>query len=163
MFRIFALVVLLVACGGDDPVSAPDSALVGSWTMESTDFFDVILTGLERYLKDEFPDADRDAIEDYTDEARQEFDDPLEDFDVPFATVRFNADGTYEDDRGDFGSWDVDGNVLLIDSEVMCRYFADGDDLTLIFRIDDAPEDFPADMVEILGRDTVFRFFLKRK
>ena len=161
MFRIFALVVLLAACGGDDSVSAPDSALVGSWTMESTDLYDVMLTGLERYLKDEFPDADGDAIEDYIDEARQEIDDPLEDF--PFVTIRFNADGTYEDDRGDFGSWDVDGNTLIIDGERLCRYFADGDDLTLIFRLDDAPDDFPADMVEILGRDAVFRFFLKRK
>ena len=161
MFRIFALVVLLVACGGDDPVSAPDSALVGSWTVERTDAIDVMLTGLERYLKDEFPDADGDAIEGLIDEARQEFDDPLEGF--PFATVRFNADGTYEDDRGDFGSWEVDGNTLIIDSEVMCRYFADGDDLTLILRLGDAPEDYPADMVEILGRDAVFRLFLKRK
>ena len=86
MFRIIALAVLLVACSQDNPVVVPDEDLVGSWTVESTDLYEAMLTGLERYLKDEFPNADQDAINDYVEETRQGLGDPMEDF--PFTTIR---------------------------------------------------------------------------
>ena len=159
MFRIIALAVLLVACSQDNPVVAPDEDLVGSWTVESTDLSETVLTGLERYLKDEFPNADRDAINDRIKELRQGLSDPMEDF--PFTTIRFNRDGSYEDNHGGLGSWDVDGNTLIIDGEVMCRYFADGNELAFIFRLGSPPFDLPDNMESLDG--STFRFFLVRR
>ena len=156
MFRIIVLAVLLVACSQDNPVVAPDEDLVGSWTVESTDLSETVLTGLERYLKDEFPNADQDAINDRIEETRQGLGE-----DLPFTTIRFNRDGSYEDNHGGLGSWDVDGNTLIIDGEVMCRYFADGNELAFIFRLGSPPFDLSDNMESLDG--STFRFFLMRR
>ena len=173
--------LFLAACGDseDNPVApeetpvAPDEDLVGSWVFDSTDMVDVLAAGLEESLRD--AGVDQDEIDAFLAEFRA---DVGSDFSGLRSTIRFNADGSFEDDQGSSGTWEVEGNTLIMvedGDEERAKYFVDGNDLTLIFSSemlldvfrDD--EDFTDEEVEAigeilgLGEDTNIRFFYKRR
>lgn len=94
-------------------------------------------------------------------------------------TIRFNADGSWEDNSGESGTWRVEGNSLISvedgDEEII-KYFVDGDDLTLIFSSESFletgrnDEDLTNEEVAlfrfleaVLDEDTNIRLFYKRK
>ena len=123
--------LFLAACGGEDNPVAPDEDLVGSWVFDSTDMVDVMLAGFEESLRDAGVDQ-RD-----TNRIIAAF---RADFEVRMAglrsIIRFNADGSFEDDQGNSGTWRVEGNTLVTvedGDEERVKYFVDGNDLTLIF------------------------------
>lgn len=179
--------LLLAACGDDNPV-APDKDLVGTWVFDSTDMVDVLVEGMEEFLEDELDAAvdrgeideiDRLFIEEFMyaliDVFRAEGEDAISGLRF---TVRFNADGSFEDDEGSSGTWRVDGNTLIMvedGDEERAKYFVDGNDLTLIFSSEmlldvwREDEDLTDEEVEALeevfglGEDINFRLFYKRK
>ena len=179
--------LLLAACGDDNPV-APDKDLVGTWVFDSTDVFDVLVAGMEEFLQDELDAAvDRGEIDEIdrlfidelmdalTDEFRAEGEDAISGLRL---TVRFNADGSFEDDEGGSGTWRVDGNTLIMvedGDEERAKYFVDGNDLTLIFSSEmlldvwREDEDLTDEEVETLeevfslDEDINIRLFYKRK
>ena len=168
--------LFLAACGDseDNPV-APDEDLVGSWAFDSTDIVDVITARIDEILGDLGVD-------------QEETDELLADFRVGAgdsisgmrSTIRFNADGSFEDDQGGSGTWRVEGNSLIRvedGDEERVKYFVDGDDLTLIHSfswewllyalVED--QDFTDEEIELLEKalgldeDTNIRVFYKRR
>ena len=102
----------------------------------------VVAENLESYLIDQ--GISRAVADSLTDELSADFEVRFnENF---FVVLRFNSDGSYEDNTGDAGTWSVSGNRLTItdaDGETdTFSYFADGDDLTLIFSHDDLLKEF---------------------
>ena len=85
--------------------------------------------------------------------------DPFEDFRL--TRISFDANGIYQDNHGGLGSWDVDRNALIIDDKELCKYFVNGGELTLIFRLGSPPFDLSDDMGFLDG--STFRFFLVRR
>ena len=164
--------MFLASCDGDNPV-APDENLVGSWAFDSTDMVDVMAMGIAEFLRD--AGADQDDI----DAIIAEFRDAVGAGDLSGirSTIRFNADGSWEDDSGGSGTWRVEGNTLITvdedDTEDRVKYFVDGDDLTLIFSSEYLLDSFREDddftdedivlFREIFDEDTNIRFFFKRK
>ena len=131
--------LFLAACGDseDSPVApeetpvAPDEDLVGTWVFDSTDMVDVLAEGLEESLRD--AGLDQDEIDQLLTEFRA---DVGGDISGLRTTIRFNADGSFEDDQGNSGTWRVDGNTLTMvedGDEERAKYFVDGNDLTVIF------------------------------
>ena len=172
LIPLYMLFLALAACGDreDNPV-APDEDLVGSWAFDSTDMIDVLAPGLEETLRD--AGVDQDEI----DELIADFRADVEDI-SGISTIRFNADGSFEDDQGSSGTWRVEGNTLIMvedGEEERVKYFVDGNDLTLIFPSEwlleafTEDEDFTDEEVEIIGEvlgldeDTNIRFFYKRR
>lgn len=174
---ILLFLILLAACGDDNPVDsgpvAPDPTLVGSWAFDSTDMVAVMAAGIADLMRD--LGADQDDIDAGIAEFRAAA--GAGDLSGIRSTIRFNADGSWEDDSGDSGTWRVEGNTLITvdedDTEERVKYFVDGDDLTLIFssellldafRADEDFTDLDVAMFEmIFAEDTNIRFFLKRK
>ena len=87
---------------------------------------------------------------------------------IPRLEIRFNADGTTEDDQGGMGTWKIENNQLFLDGE-SGTYYLDGDDLTLIISktefleyADFTEEDYRI-FNELLEPDDTVRMFFKRK
>ena len=171
--------MLLASCGDDNPVAPADKLdenldknLVGSWVFDSTDFIDTIAAGLTEFMRDE--GVSQDVIRTLIADFRAEVSGMDE-----MSTVRFNADGSYEDDLGGRGTWWVEGNILIIQIEngeeerFKFKYFVDGDDLTVILDFEDLMDSLREDgdltdeelvfIRDILGEDVKIRFFYKRK
>ena len=179
--------LFLAACGDseDNPV-APDGDLVGSWVFDSTDMVDVLVAEMEEFLRDEFDAAvdrgeidetDRLFIEEFVDALgdvlRAEGEDAISGI---RSTIRFNADGSFEDDQGSSGTWNVEGNTLVTvedGDEERVKYFVDGNDLTLIFSSEmvldvwredeDLTDEEVEALEEILDEGINIRLFYKRK
>ena len=170
--------ILLASCGDDNPVAPADNLdedldknLVGTWAFDSTDFIDTMAAGMTELLRD--AGVSQDVIRTTVAEFRTDvsvIDEMLR------LTIRFNADGSYEDDLGGRGIWWVEGNILIQvenGEEGRVRYFVDGDDLTFIFDfeslMDSLREDGElTDEELVLIRDTFdedvkIRLFFKRK
>ena len=123
--------LFLAACGGEDNPVAPDEDLVGSWIFDSTDMIDVIAASMEESLRE--VGLGQDEIDELLAEFRADFEDNISRL---RSTIRFNADGSFEDDQGNSGTWRVEGNTLVTvedGDEERVKYFVDGNDLTLIF------------------------------
>ena len=133
----------VIGCSDDSKgPTASDNDLVGSWEFVSSDMGVVVAENLESYLIDQ--GISRAVADSLTDELSADFEVRFnENF---FVVLRFNSDGSYEDNTGDAGTWSVSGNRLTItdaDGETdTFSYFADGDDLTLIFSHDDLLKEF---------------------
>ena len=134
---------------------------------------DVLAAGMEETLRD--AGFGQDEIDELIAEFRDDFEDSISGLRL---TIRFNADGSFEDDQGSSGTWRVDGNTLIMvedGDEERAKYFVDGNDLTLIFSSEmlldvwREDEDFTDEDVEALGEsfgldeDTNIRLFYKRK
>ncbi len=94
-------------------------------------------------------------------------------------TIRFNADGSWEDNSGEGGTWRVESNSLIFvedGDEESIKYFVDGDDLTLIFSSEPFLETVRNDedltneevalfrfLEAVFDEDTNIRFLYKRK
>ena len=127
--------------------------------------------GMTEFLRDE--GVSRDVIRTTIAEFRTEVSGMDELFRL---TLRFNADGSYEDDQGGRGTWWVEGNILIQagnGEEERIRYFVDGDDLTFIFDYEFLMDSFREDgdltdeelvfIRDILDEDVKIRLFFKRK
>ena len=170
--------MLLASCGDDNPVAPADKLdenldknLVGSWVFDSTDFIDTMAAGMTEFMRDE--GVSQDVIRTTIAEFRTEVSGVSEMFRL---TVRFNADGSYEDDQGGRGTWWVEGNILIQvenGEEGRIRYFVDGDDLTFIFDFEFLMDSLREDgdltdeelvlIRDILDEDVKIRLFFKRK
>ena len=166
--------MLLASCGDDNPVAPADKLdknLVGTWAFDSTDFIDTMAAGMTEFLRDE--GVSQDVIRTTISEFRTEVSGMDELFRL---TLRFNADGSYEDDLGGRGTWWVEGNILIqIENgeEARVRYFVDGDDLTFIFDYEflmdslreggDLTDEELVLIRDILDEDVKMRLFFKRK
>ena len=166
MLRIIVLSVLLVACGGGVSKSlapvvpvVPDERLVGSWAFEGSDLLDVMQAGARRHYQESLGAADIVGMVVARELLEKGPSNPFED--LRLTRMSFDANGIYQDNHGGLGSWDVDGNALIIDDKEMCKYFVNGDELTLIFRLGSPPFDL-SDNMEFLDGST-FRFFLVRR
>ena len=161
---VVALALLTTLACSDNPI-APDKDLVGSWHFGDTDFVDVLLSGFTTYARDQGMDEDR--IREFERETRANIgENPL-----GRTTIRLNADGSYEDNHGDKGSWDVyrDELIMSIDNqELRPRYFVDGDELTLIFELLEVLEQGFDDedyllFRQMFNRNATFRIFWRRR
>ena len=166
MLRIIVLSVLLVACGGgvSKPLApvvpvVPDERLVGSWAFEESDLLDVMQAGARRHYQASLSAADIGGMLVAARLLEKGPSDPFEDFRL--TRISFDANGIYQDNHGGLGSWDVDRNALIIDDKEMCKYFVNGGELTLIFRLGSPPFDLSDDMGFLDG--STFRFFLVRR
>lgn len=93
------------------------------------------------------------------------------------SAVRFNVDKTWEDDRGNQGTWRIDRDYLITTDEGgtvdRSRYFLDGNDLTIILTKEQflaglkQDDDLDVQVCElyddVMEDDDVIRFFYKRK
>lgn len=167
--------MFLASCGGDDPVTPSDNLdenLVGTWDLDSTDVYDVMILGTTNFMRGAgFDQADIDAV-------ISDFRISLEDLPITRWTLRFNADGSFEDDQGSRGTWRVEGNTLIMvedGDEERIKYFVDGDDFTLIYpsefllnllrEDDNFTDELDAFFREIFSfgdEDINIRFFFKR-
>ena len=167
---ILLSLIFLTSCGGDDPVRPSDNLdknLVGTWIFDSTDLVDVMALGVTDFMRGEGFDQN------YIDEVISEFRIYMEDVITPRLTIRFNADGSSEDDQGNRGTWRVEGNILIDGDGERVKYFVDGDDLTLIYSSeflmdilredDDLTDEARAVFREIFDEDVKIRLFFKRK
>ena len=170
MFLLFT--VFLAACGDSDNPVAPDADLVGTWDFDSSDVIDILASVSAGFLS--ATGADQDEIDAFIDEFRADFGDGS-DF-SPILTIRFRANGSFENDQGDRGTWRVEGDIsiLVVDGdESRSKYSVDGDDLTLVFtdelwlaslRENDAfTEQNEALFSEMFDEDTNISFFFKRR
>ena len=172
---ILLSLIFLASCGGDDPVTPSDNLdenLVGTWAFDSTDMVDVMVGGVAKFMSD--AGADQDDIDAVISEIRTD----LRDTSMIRLTVRFNADGSFENDQGNRGAWRVESNILITvedGDEERIKYFVDGDDLTLIysseFVLNSLREDEDFTDLEValfrevfdFDEDTNVRFFFKRR
>ena len=170
--------ILLASCGDDNPVAPADKLdenldknLVGSWVFDSTDFIDTMAAGMTEFMRD--AGASQDVIRTTIAEFRTDVSGIDEMFRL---TVRFNADGSYEDDQGGRGTWRVEDNIFIQvenGEEARIRYFVDGDDLTFIFDFEFLMDGLREDgdltdeelvlIRDILDEDVKIRLFFKRK
>lgn len=101
----------------------------------------------------------------------------LEFYNAPRLETRFNSDGTWQDDQGGKGTWQIENNQLTVINDTgeaeRWTYFLDGDDLTLILTKVEflgyliRSSDFTAEDYRLLDQllesnDTV-RIFLQQK
>ena len=128
MLRIIVLSVLLVACGGgvSKPLApvvpvVPDERLVGSWAFEGSDLLDVMQAGARRHYQESLEAADIVGMVVAMELLEKGPSNPFED--LRLTRMSFDANGIYQDNHGGLGSWDVDGNALIIDDKEMCKYF----------------------------------------
>ena len=126
-----ALIGSVISCGEDKPTE-PVRDIVGSWAYRGTDFGSTAAANLRDYLMGQgwnLASAQR-MVDGFRNEMEAGF------RDTGFSVLRFNADGTFEDNSGSSGVWSVQDDVLTIVAEdgftIQCQYSVDGDDLTLI-------------------------------
>ena len=126
-----ALIGSVISCGEDKPTE-PVRNIVGSWAYRGTDFGSTAAANLRDYLMGQgwnLASAQR-MVDGFRNEMEAGF------RDTGFSVLRFNADGTFEDNSGSSGVWSVQDDVLTIVAEdgftIQCQYDVDGDDLTLI-------------------------------
>ncbi len=125
------LIGFVISCGEDKPTE-PVRGLVGSWAYRGTDFGSTAAANLRDYLMGQgwnLASAQR-MVDGFRNEMEAGF------RDTGFSVLRFNADGTFEDNSGSSGVWSVQDDVLTIVAEdgftIQCQYDVDGGDLTLI-------------------------------
>ena len=124
------LCVLVLACGDDKP-TAPDADLVGNWRLTGMEFPQ---TSADRFSQNlrvlGFPE---EAATTVVDEMKASADESARN--TGFSVIRINADGTWEDNDGEKGTYTVDGDRLTIstpgDSPLTGRYFVTSTTLTL--------------------------------
>ena len=167
----------MIACGDngeDNPIgpAGPEAELAGTWIFEDTDFVEVLSDRFVLYLVEQ--GMSRSEATALVDGAFEGLNERLRD---ERSTVRLNPDKTWEDDRGNKGTWRIDGVYLISTDEdgmvARLKFFLDGNDLTIILtkaqflaelKQDD---DFDAQIYElyndVMGEDDVIRFFYKRK
>ena len=174
---VLLFLIFLASCGDDNPVAPADKLdenldknLVGTWVFDSTDFIDTMAAGMTEFMRDE--GVSQDVIRTTIAEFRTDVSGIGEMFRL---TLRFNADGSYEDDQGGHGTWWVEGNILKVANgeEERIRYFVDGDDLTFIFEFEFLMDGLREDgdltdeelvlIRDILDEDVKIRLFFKRK
>ena len=166
--------MFLASCGGDNPAMPDDDLnegldknLVGTWIFEDTDMVDTMALGFAESLRNEgVGQVDVNAL-------ASEIRTAMRDNQLFNWILRFNADGSFEDNQGDSGTWRVEGNILIDDDEERINYFVDGDNLTLIYPsevlLDALLEDESlTDEVrslfsDIFDEDTKIRVFFKRR
>ena len=126
-----ALIGSVISCGEDKPTE-PVRDIVGSWAYRGTDFGSTAAANLRDYLMGQgwnLASAQR-MVDGFRNEMEAGF------RDTGFSVLRFNADGTFEDNSGSSGVWSVQDDVLTIVAEdgftIQCQYSVGGDDLTLI-------------------------------
>ena len=129
IFGIAVFVSLSLSCGDDKPTE-PVHELVGSWTYTGNNLVSTFSANLRSYLLEQ--GVDEAAVQ----EIVTEFFRGAESSISGLTILRINADGTYQDNEGDSGTWSVQGDVVTITdgdgSVFQMQYFVDGDDLTLI-------------------------------
>ena len=92
---------------------------------------------------------------------------------IPSHVIRFNADGSTEDNYGNRGTWRTEDNVLIEGDGTRTTYFIDGDTLALIYpgesfvepilEDDSLPNEAVIVLQNIFDEDTMIRLFFKRK
>ncbi len=164
----------VTGCGEDKGPTGPGADLVGTWIFEGTDLVEVLAPRfLEHAVEQGMSRSEAEAI---VDEA---FSNAEEGFPSWHSTLRFDGDGTWKDDRGERGSWRIEGGVLISTDGhglvELWEHILDGDDLTLILtkerllslsrQVDDsdARKAAYAFYSGLLADDDVLRFFYKRK
>ncbi|MDE2887464.1 MAG: lipocalin family protein [Gemmatimonadota bacterium] len=168
-FALTLTALALLACGGDN-LTGPGSDLVGSWQLVSTNIGATAAANLREHLLDN--GVNPDVVDEQVEEIRSAMD--LVFRDVGLSILRVHADGTYADNYGDRGTWSVKGDTLTITDRdaitITCRYFVDGQDLTLIFnkaqlRVTMMPHGHEArQFFDIMFRaDDVLRLFFKTR
>ncbi len=121
-------------------------SVVGSWVYVGTDMGEKVSKKLENALVDlleifsSFLGLDLDPaavamiVQEFTIGMETSISDTLS------SIRRVNADGSFEDDDGNTGTWSVSGNLLtMVDADgftIEGTYFVDGDNLTLFFTRD---------------------------
>ena len=130
-FGLAAFVGFAISCGEDKPTE-PVRDIVGSWAYRGTDFGSTAATNLRDYLMGlgwNLASAQR-MVDGFRNEMEAGF------RDTGLSVLRFDADGTFEDNSGSKGVWSVQGDVLTIVAEdgftIQCQYFVEGDALTLV-------------------------------
>ncbi len=164
----------MTACGGNGGPAGPEADLAGTWIFEGTDLVEVLAPRfMEHAVEQGMSTPDAQAI---VDEA---FANAEEGFQSWHSTLRFDGDGTWKDDRGQRGTWRIEGGVLISTDEhgliERWEYILDDHDLTLMLtkesllslsrQVDDsdarkAAYEFYSGL---LADDDVLRFFYKRK
>ncbi len=164
----------VTGCGEGKGPTGPGADLVGTWIFEGTDLVEVLAPRFLEYAVEQgMSRSDAEAI---VDEA---FANAEEGFPSWHSTIRFDGDGTWKDDRGEKGTWGIEGDVLIsTDGHGLIErweYILDGDDLRLILtkesllslsrQIDDsdarkAGYEFYSGL---LAEDDLLRFFYKRR
>lgn len=124
------LIGFVISCGEDKPTE-PVRDLVGSWTYRGTDFAAAAAANLRDFLMGQ--GWNQASAQRMVDGFRNEMEAGFRD--TGLSVLRFNADGTFEDNSGSTGVWSIQGDVLTIVAEdgftIQCQYSVDGDDLTL--------------------------------
>ena len=101
----------------------------------------------------------------------------LEFYDAPRVEMRFNSDGSWQDDYGSKGTWRIENNQLTLSDDTgeteRWTYYLDGDDLTLIFtkaqflsylrQSGDFTEEDNRLLDQLLGPNDAVRLFFQRK
>ena len=129
--------------------------------------YDVMILGVTNYMLGAgFNQSDIDAV-------ISNFRIYLENLPITRLTIRFNADGSSEEDQGNRGTWWVEGNILIDEDGERTKYFVDGDNLTLIYSSeflldalredDDLTDEALVWLREIFDEDVNIRLFFKRR
>ena len=173
IFGLAILINFVISCGEDKPTE-PVHELVGSWTYTGSNLVSTFSANLRSYLLEQ--GVDEAAVQ----EIVTEFFRGAESSIGGLTILRINADGTYQDNEGDSGTWSVQGDVVTITdgdgSVIQMQYFVDGDDLTLIltkdrflnlFRdsqtSDEIDEETMAFFDVLFGDGDTIRFFYKAR
>ena len=167
----WAFLAFLTSCSSDNSVQSADGLdpdLIGTWVYEGTDVVDVIALGMTNFMLSEGVSLDRvrEAVSEF-----RAFMDAL--ITPPSHTIRFNANGSTEDNYGNRGTWRVEGNILIEGDGTRSTYFIDGDNLTFIYPAesfvepiledDNLPNEAVIVLQDIFNEDTNIRLFFKRK
>ncbi len=126
----------LFACGDGPTAPEPENPIIGTWRMTDTNFWDVYIARVETaYLSRGYTQAQ--ATQQAVNLLRRIYDrQPSTTGNSIDFLIRFNNDGTFQDNQGDAGTWRTQGNELITTENGQTdrvKYFIHNNELSLIF------------------------------